>query len=522
MDWGQLVVNLVLDTSASWLRMFAALALSIVISLFVGIWAATSDKASRIILPLVDIFQTLPILAFFPFVIYVFVFVLPGYIGINAAVVFLIVTSMLWNIIFAVYESIKTMPKEFLDISDLYHMNGFQKLRKIYIQASMPRIVEQSVLSWSIGLFYLVTSEIFSTGTSSYSVTYGIGVALTHLATSGNFTAYLVGILIFIAFVVATRFLFFAPLERRFTYFKGQKVSIVKHRFGMPHKIRIFEELRKVRIRVYITGRKKVKKLKTVAEAQDGELGRKKINPLYYLLAGAALIAIFLSVLYYIGALQYEIQVLQALAASFLRVWLTFVVTLIVAVPVSVYLVFMAKNSENYLLLFQIIASIPATILLPIIVIALQGTPAHSDVIAFVVLFLSGIWYLIFSMLASARTLDPNTFEVKRLFNVKGFSAWKTIYIKALIPGLITGAVTSIAAEWNATIVAEYFTSTGISGSNVLSSVGLGIGKLLDLALANGNFLLLVIALINLTIMIVLINVFVWRRLYARISKVYR
>src|ERR1700733_3516839 len=102
-----MIALLLFDTSVSWLRMLVALSLSIVIGLFVGILASRSETAEQIIIPILDIFQTLPILAFFPVVIYVVVATLPGYIGINAAVIFLIVTSMIWNIAFGVYEAIK-------------------------------------------------------------------------------------------------------------------------------------------------------------------------------------------------------------------------------------------------------------------------------------------------------------------------------------------------------------------------------------------------------------------------------
>ncbi len=143
---------------------------------------------------------------------------------------------------------------------------------------------------------------------------------------------------------------------------------------------------------------------------------------------------------------------------------------------------------------------------------------------ALVVFILSGIWYLIFSIMASARTMPQNIFEVSRIFGVKGTNAWKNIYLKAILPGLVTGALTGIAAEWNASIVAEYFTTSGVTGTtNVVSSVGVGIGKLLDLSLAPGGqgIGLMMVALLNLVVMILLVNTFVWKKLYNKVTKVY-
>jgi NitT/TauT family transport system permease protein len=510
--------------------MLVALAISIVISLAVGIWAARSEMAERIILPVVDILQTLPILAFFPFVIYVVIVILPPYFGINAAVVFLIITSMLWNIIFGVYESIKTLPNEFLEVAGLYRMGLIDRLRKIYIPAAMPRVAEQSMLSWAIGLFYLVTSEIFSTGSKNYAVSHGIGVALTQLALSGNYTGYWIGLTIFILFVIVTRFLLFGPFERKFTQYNKAEPGRL-HPKAHHTRFRLFLHLENLYRKDM---EKKIHRRMRKAETANMEpiftpvlmeIHRKRgLRLRIYAAIVIALVIVFLVYANVINwtTINYEGIVLENLAASFLRVWLTFVVILAVAVPLCVYMVFMSRKSDHYLTLFQIVASIPATIVLPIIAVAVSGLAYHDELVAFLVFFLSGIWYVIFSVMAEAKTLSPEIAEVKNIFSVKGFRAWKNIYIKAIMPGLITGAVTAIAAEWNASIVAEYFTSTGVGAGTVISQVSLGIGKLLDISLAQNNLMLMLIALINLTIMIILINTFVWKKLYKRVSDVYK
>ncbi len=550
MDLVTLIWALLLDTSASWLRMFVALAVSMLVSLAVGIWAARSEKAGRVILPIIDILQTLPILAFFPFVIYIVITIFPAYLGINAAVIFLIITSMLWNMIFGVYEAIKTLPGEFTDVASLYKMGGWQKITKIYIPAAMPKLIQQSVLSWSIGLFYLVTSEIFSTGSASYTVTHGIGVALTQLALSGSYVDYVIGLAIFIIFVIATRFLIFVPLERH--YEKPNKVMATKvqqHKMqGISMRsVRLFREIENLYRKNFERSALKSKRgeepnLEPIFDRELAEMHRqRRIRWSFYFVVLLLLVAAFLITTGTINptTIYYEEMSLIALAFSFVRVWLTFLVILAVAVPVCVYLIFISKRAGSYLTLFQILASIPATIVLPIIVVALANYPAHSELVAFSVFFLSGIWYVIFSSIADAKSLQSSVFEVKKLFKVKGLNAWKNIYVKAIAPGIITGAVTGIAAEWNASIVAEYFTSAGIGGNAttvcsavsstiaanspcIVSAVNVGMGRLLDTSLASGNLSLMLIALINLTVMIILIDTFVWKKLYKRVSDVYK
>ncbi|MCL4373331.1 MAG: ABC transporter permease subunit [Candidatus Marsarchaeota archaeon] len=512
------VLQLLIDTLFSWGRMFVALGFSILIGIAVGIYAAINQKAEKAIIPIVDILQTLPILAFFPFVIYIIVATLPGYIGINAAVVFLIITSMLWNIIFGVYEAVKSLPKEFTELAELYGMSAIDKLKKIFVPASMPKVMEQSTLSWAIGLFYLVTSEIFSTSNANYAVKHGIGVALTSLAVSGNFTEYAVGIMIFIIFVIATRLLFFAPLER---YFNRYNYSNAK--LGTIERAkRAFSKLSRSHMLAFHVHRVKHAPAVHATVAASGTASAKRRFSVARITYAVLIIAGVAALIASKTLMHDELFVLASLAASFMRVWLAFVVIVAVAVPISIYLLFMTKKPGMYVLLFQVIASIPATILLPLIVLSLKNAPLHNELVAFAIFFLSGIWYVVFSILSHRAYIPQSVIEVKRLFGVKGLLAWKKIYIYAILPGLLTGAVTGIAAEWNASIVAEYFTTTAIGSGAVITSVSLGIGRLLDTSLDSGNMLLMVLGLVNLTVMIILINRFVWKRFYDKVGAVYK
>lgn len=531
------IVSILIDTSFSWIRMLIALFVSILISLYVGIKAATSKSAERIIVPVLDIFQTLPILAFFPFVIFVVVATLPGYIGINAAVIFLIITSMIWNITFGVYESVRTIPEEFFEVGKIFNLTPFEKYTKVLIPASMPRVVEQSILSWSIGLFYLVTSEIFSTGNAAYTVKYGIGVALTNLAFSGNLGEYFIGIAIFIGFVIVTRLLLFGYLKKRFNRHTVQEKRNEEeiNKSGLAGALDRISPFSKVNLAIIQRNVISVRNRFVRPVNQQGKKAHKRVvkakpkkDWTYYkhLVYGAlALIVVYVLYNYraYTGLFyNYEYQILVALAASLARIWFAFAVIFAISLPVGVYLVFISKRSNTYMLIFQIVASIPATILLPVIAIYLKNAPYHNELVAFVVFFLSGIWYMIFSIVSNKTAISNTVNEVRGIFGVKGKEAWKDIYIKAILPGLVTGAITAIAAEWNASIVAERFTTTAVGNGTVITSVGVGLGKLLDVSLANGNLALMILALINLTIVIIVVNKFVWKRLYNKVLTPYR
>jgi NitT/TauT family transport system permease protein len=515
-----LLLSLILDTSMSWLRMLIALFFSIIVGLAVGIWANSSPTAEKILLPLFDILQTLPILAFFPFVIYIVVATLPGYIGINAAVIFLIFTSMVWNIGFGAYEAIRTMPREFAEVSEVFQLGAVARLRKVLIPAAMPKVIEQAMLSWSIGLFYLVTSEIFSTGSQQYAVKYGIGSALAQLAFSGNgnLAPYALGIGVFIAFVVVTRFTLFRRLEkmyvkREIVHRRPTELRLKSGKFGgrIEHRFEIAGRIFGRRIRaVERTEAKEARRIHGIV--RNGNLA-----VLAFLLTIVIGVLVFNS-----GVRAQEVAVLTALALSLARIWVAFAICLAVAVPLGIYIVFMTKNDESYMSLFQILASIPATILLPAIIILFKGLPYEGEAVALAIFFLSGFWYVLFSIVSTRASMQQSWEEAKEIFQVKGKSAWKYFYLKAILPGLITGGITAIAAEWNASIVAEYFTTTGISGGTAVVQVGTGLGKLLDLALTSGNIQLMVLGLINLTIIIIIVNRIFWKRAYNRTMAVYR
>ena len=511
-----LIFRLLIDTTFSWLRMLIALALSMLIGLFVGIYAATNERAERVIIPVLDVLQTLPIVTFFPVVIFVIIFILPGYIGINTAVIFLVITSMLWDIVFGVYETVKALPKEFAEVAEIYKLDRWMTLKKIYIPASMPNVVGQSILSWSIGLFYLVTSEIFSTGNSLYTVKYGIGAALTNLAFGGNFLEYFLGLGIFILFVAATRIFFFERLDKIANRYNEQttgKAEVIETR----HRFRLLGMVKKFRLHIFKTERVGYENVRKKSITRLDIKRRHGGSAYAYIVKILIVLLILYAIFLYRQTITtYEYTVLQALFTSMVRIYLTYFVIIFIAVPISVYIIFISKHIERYSTLLQIIASIPATILLPVIAVVLHSYPMHDELVALSVFFLSGVWYVVFSIISHRSYIPGNLSEVKDIFGVKGAEAWRKIYLKAIIPGLITGSVTAVAAEWNASIVAEHFTTTAIGNGNVITSVGIGLGKLLDTALSSGNISLMALSLINLTIMIVLINKLIWKPIYKR------
>jgi len=527
--------SIVLDIAASWLRMFIALFVSILFSIAVGIAAATNKRMEKVILPSLDILQTIPILGFFPVVIYLIVILMPNFIGINTAVIFLIFTSMVWNISFGVYESVKSIPSEFEELMAINHFSKMKKITKLYIPASMPRIAYQSMISWSIGLFYLVTSEIFSTGSKNFAVVNGIGVLIANLTVHPDAAVYVAAIALFIVAVILTRIFFLTPLSifsERFSFkeepsYKRSKVlDTYKQIFN---KASIF--FGKVSSSISLNGAfqaGKKRKHHAANTRQFMQLANKSSMPTVHthrkatIVTVVALVTIAYLIVIKFGMQSELIYIGVALLASFLRVWFIYIICVAVALPLGIKIALSARAYEPILASLQVLSAIPATILLPVIVAALYQLPFRSELVALSIIFIAMIWYLMFSIISGMRTLPTQLLELKSMLRLKWTSAWKNIYIPAVLPSFITGSITAIGGAWNSLIVAEYF-SIEINGkATVMTQVGTGIGKVIDIAVFQGNLQLTILALIAMTTMVIIINRLVWQRAYNHVTQKYR
>lgn len=239
------VPTIVLGIAFSWIRMILALSLSIVFALVVGITAARNKRAEAVILPLLDVFQSIPILGFFPIIIYGIYSVLPNDIGANLAVIVLIFTSMSWNIAFGVYEGVKAIPQDYVDLLDMSKASAWQRTKSLYIPASLSRIAYNTQVSWAVGLFFLVSSEIITLGTRIVPIKYGIGIAAMNFASSNppDYVNYTLSIVALIVTVVVWRFVFlreFALWSERYKMMEEPREAHRSH-----HEILLLGESKK-------------------------------------------------------------------------------------------------------------------------------------------------------------------------------------------------------------------------------------------------------------------------------------
>jgi len=497
--------------------MLVALALSIVFALAVGIAAARNRKVEAIIIPLLDVLQSIPILGFFPVVILAIIAIFPSQIGVNIAVIILIFTSMSWNIAFGVYEAVKAIPNEYLDLSSMAMTGSWQRIKSLYIPASLSRIAYNTQTSWAVGLFYLVASEILTLGNATYTVNHGIGVAIIQFAAANDYVGYSYAIIALIVAVVIWRFVFL----REFALWSERYKLVEEPRSGHVDPL----------LRFYSwVNQKSISKLfllthgRGVTKFTSALYRFRKTVEYSMLILFAALVLLVayneLVAMMHPGTslpslptvaklASVEGPVLVAFAYSFLRIWYVYFLCVLVGLPLGIVISLKMKLYDTVSPILEVISSIPAPALLPLIVIVAFGS---GEVVAAIVIFIAMIWYIIFNVMAGVRSLPADYKDLAKVFHAPGRTAWLEIYLPAAVTAFVTGSITAVGAAWNSLIVAEYFTNG--SSTEPLTQVQSGIGKTITVATNQGDLLTLSLAVITMTVLIVLFNLTVWRRVY--------
>ncbi len=523
------------DVTYSFLRMTAAYFASLGFALAYGYYAATHRTGERVMIPVLDILQSIPILGFFPFALIFFAQLTPGsWPGVNAASVFLIFTSMAWNMVFGVYESLKTLPAELKEVSDTFRLRGLLLFRRVLFPATINRLVYNSVLSWTAGWFFLVEAEIFTTNTSQALP--GIGSFLSFAASGHNGQAFLAGILVLIVVIAVLDFALWRPLGKwaqRFRYDTSPsgegEVGPVSGPAGRFRRAAAYVT-RGVRTGVTRISTPLVQLAAiTVAPVRRTERRRGAVG---YLGLAALLVVCWLILIAIVVAVydvftgpilpgiraQIESLPLQ-MGASALRVTAAYLVCLAISLPLALWLARSPRAERFGMPTVEVIASFPATALFPVIIFEL--IPYISAEGAAILMLMTGMmWYLFFNILSGIRGLPPDLEEAATSFGVRGWKRFTRVVLPGIFPALITGSITAFGGGWNTLIVAEYLS---VSHSQTLSLFG--VGRAIDVGYALPNhtgYPLMVAALLTLVASVVAINELIWKPLYRRAVEKYR
>ncbi len=497
----------------SLLRMIVAYAFSLCFSLWAGYSAAASVRARKVILPALDILQSVPILGFFPAAVYFFIRLAHGLaIGAEAAAIFLIFTSQAWNMAFAVYESLTTVPEDLLLASSQFRLSGVQRWFRLLLPSCVPKLTYNSMLSWAAGWFFLIASEIIAIGNASYTLP-GLGSYLQQSLNKGLAGNFLIALLTLIAVVTLLHFILWEPLAEWSKRFRYEMTA-----GGASDERRSF--LLRIIQRSRIVERFEKKVLEPLSEAIPRKMDELVVKTPRTVARGISLglLAVVLFGFGY-GAFLIAKIIAQpwpgrvfviplALLFSFLRLLAAYVISIAWTLPVAALINRSPRWSKTLLPVAQILASVPATAFFPIIVVLVLRQGANSNLPS-ILLVLTGMqWYLLFNLIAGIQNIPADMREVAQALRLRGWRYLRRVMIPAVMPSLITGSITAWGGGWNALVLSEYV-KYGEKAYGVT-----GIGALLVQANYSGDIHMVLATVLAMVIVVTSLNRFFWRRVY--------
>jgi len=496
-------------------RMTAAYALSMIFTIIYGYSMVRSRYARKLLLPLLDILQSIPILSFLPVVVLSLSSILPTKIAAELASIVLIFTSQAWNLTFAWYQALTTIPNELSEASSIYNFNWWLRFKVLQLPFAAIGLLWNSIMSWAGGWFFLMAAEIFTVGQRDFRLP-GLGAYLHEAASEGNMRAIVWGLAVLVFVIVALDQFVWRPLLAWSERFKLEMVEPESTRTSW-----FYEAWRTSRVVDWVgesilgpVGRKLDAIIMKLFPARQVYKREKEAQPwLLILFCAAAAIPVSYglyqsaTMLFTVSAAQWWMIAL-GIGASFLRVLLALCIALAWTLPLGVAIGTNPRLAALLQPIVQIAASIPATALFPIFLLFLLGMPGGLSLIAVLLMLLGTQWYLLFNIIAGASAIPQDLKFTATILQLGAWSRWRTLILPALFPYIITGAIAAGGGAWNASIVAEY---VDFAGKTVYTT---GIGSTIARATAAGDYPLLLASTLVMIFTVVMINRLVWRRLY--------
>lgn len=503
-------------------RMLAAYALSLLFTLVYGYSAARSHRAEQVLLPILDVLQSVPILSFLPLVLLGFAAIMPRNVAAELAAIVLIFISQVWNLTFAWYQSLTTIPKELREASTVFRLNGWLRFKTLQLPFAAITLIWNSMMSWAGGWFFLMAAETFAVGQRDFRLP-GLGAYLQAAANQGNLKAIAWGLGALILVIVVLDQFVWRPLlawSHRFKlemmededaptswFYDFLRNSGMVAWFGGAVVRRLGESLDM-----------KLIKLFPARCSYPGDKDRSIIiDVLVVLLSVGLLVGMSLMARMLLGVpLAQWKHVGLGLVATLLRVSVALAIALIWTVPIGVAIGTNPHLASWLQPLVQIIASIPATALFPIFLLMLVSLPGGLNITAVLLILMGTQWYLLFNAIAGASSIPRELKYTASLLRLSKRERWQNLVLPTLFPYLVTGAITASGGAWNASIVAEYENF----GGKVLSTPG--IGAIIAESTASGDYNLLLAATLCMILTVIAINRLVWRPLYRIAENRYR
>ena len=500
------------------LRMFAALACSLLFTFTYATWAAKSRRAGLLLVPLLDILQSVPILGFLSFTVVFFMSLFPGRVlGAEIAVIFAIFTSQAWNMAFSLYQSLTTLPADLDEACRGFRLSGWQRFWRLEVPFAMPGLVWNTMLSLSGGWFMVVASEAISVGDTTFKLP-GIGSYVATALDERDIGAvgYAIGAMLVVILLYDQ--LLFRPLVAWSARFRFETTQVAQAKD--PWVLALLRRTQFLRACVdriaalfsLVSGLRLSPGLRPRAARPPSRARSRALDGVWL----AALGVVVALALWKIVSFCSDTLSLHDLGRALVlgcytlaRVLVLIALASLLWVPVGVWLGLRPVWARRAQPVVQFLAAFPANLFFPIFVVAIVHFALNPQIWLTPLMILGTQWYILFNVIAGAAAFPGDLQEVSSNFRVGGLLWWRRVILPGIFPYFVTGVITASGGAWNAAIVSE----VASWGATRLHASGLG-SYIAD-ATAAGNTPRVVLGVVVMSGFVVMCNRFCWRPLYA-------
>jgi len=516
------------------LRGLSAFLISLLFTFVVGYWAAKSTRAEKIIIPLLDILQSIPVLGFLPGLVLALVAIFPTTnVGLELASIIMIFTGQVWNMTFGFYASIKSIPNDFEEVSRLVGLNPWTKLWKVEVPFAMTNLIWNCLMSLSGGWFFLIVCEAFTLGDQNYRLP-GLGAYMALAIQNNDLSSILLGIGSMAGLIIVMDMLIWRPVLAWAHQFRLEDIPGLT-----PSEPLMNNLLRESAILNWFTLylRRRALRQKFI-EAEPVPSVRKspwylKINFFRFLHNSFfsrlvyGVLVLFLGLLMVLGASRLVGHLVSVSAEDWksvvegtfytlLRVFGAIVLGSLWTVPTAIWIGTNGKRLRIAQPIIQILASFPAPMLYPLALGFFLWTQIPFSIASMLLMLLGSQWYILFNVLAGAMRIPQELDDNMKVIGSSRAKKWLKLYLPSVFPSLVSGWVTAAGGAWNASIVAEYLFYEG----KLMSTPGLG--SLISQAAFTKNFTLLAASLTVMVGAVVVLNRALWAKVYHLAQTRYR
>ena len=502
------------------MRIGIAYFLSLIFAVSYGYIAAHNTRVEAWMIAVLDILQSIPVLSFLPPVLLAMIALVPHHqLGIEMGVILLIFTGQVWNLAFSFYSSVKSIPREMIEASRIYRYSTWQRFWQLEMPYAAIGLVWNSIISVANGWFALMACEMFPLNGVNFQLP-GLGSYIQTATYSGDVRALISGIVAIVLIVVATDQLIWRPLIAWSEKFKFEQVEAADHvsspiltllqRSALVNTLsaRLWASIEEPIYRRMARSREC-----RVVQPLDQDSKENKTSITYWVVGVAFALAVTWGAVQCAMMLRHvtlsDIRMLLAgAAATFMRVNVALLISALWTVPVGVAIGFNPKLARIVQPVAQVLASVPATAFFPILLIGLLKIGGGLGIGSVALMLLGTQWYILFNVIAGAMSIPSDLREAASLYKFTRWQRWTTLILPGIFPYLITGMVTASGGAWNASVFAEY---ANVQNRTIQT---IGLGAQIDSASADGNFPILLLATIMISLLVVTMNRLVWRRLY--------